>query len=201
MSGARSARRSPNELFSCGSCNERRANRRGGHRMSCFSCGSCRMLPQYWLEVRAILLRNDDRLIVGPKLNMKTLGVISAAIWARAALISQTIYVRCFDYRKRACSCRRWTRRLRSTRGVAAAAWLRRRVPLSSRRSCQRQNVEASQDLRNLSRYICKWPEEDSSANGNCKARRATRADTATPLAISPTRPSTNRPYYRKPTT
>ena len=68
------------------------------------------MLPQYWLEVRAILLRNDDRLIVQPKLNMKTLGVISAAIWARAALISQTIYVRCFDYRKRACSCRRWTR-------------------------------------------------------------------------------------------
>ena len=47
------------------------------------------MLPQYWLEVRAILLRNDDRLIVGPKLNMKTLGVISAAIWARAALVSQ----------------------------------------------------------------------------------------------------------------
>ena len=87
------------------------------------------MLPQYWLEVRAILLRNDDRLIVQPKLNMKNLGVISAAIWARVALVSQTIYVRCFDYRKRACSCRRWTRRLRSTRGVAAAAWLRRRVP------------------------------------------------------------------------
>ena len=35
--------------------------------------------------------------------------------------------------------------------------------------------VEASQDLRNLSKYICPWPEEDSSANGNCKARRATR--------------------------
>ena len=33
------------------------------------------MLPQYWLEVRAILLRNDDRLIVQTKLNMKTLGV------------------------------------------------------------------------------------------------------------------------------
>ena len=173
--------------------------------MSCFSCVSCRMLPQYWLEVRAILLRNDDRLIVQPKLNMKTLGVISAAIWARAALISQTIYVRCFDYRKRACSCRRWTRRLRLTRGVAAAAWLRRRVPefevLMPMSKSYTLLVEASQDLRNLSKYICPWPEEDSSANGNCKARRATRADTATPLPISPTRPLTKRPYYRKPTT
>ena len=53
MSGARSARRSPNELFSCGSCNERRANRRGGHRMSCFLAGVAAELPRDCREASA----------------------------------------------------------------------------------------------------------------------------------------------------
>ena len=42
------------------------------------------MLPQYWLEVRAILLRNDDRLIsiaCAAKIEYEDPGVISAAIW------------------------------------------------------------------------------------------------------------------------